>query len=110
MHISERKPLVTSSMWARWYQITKTWHGTPLNQQYLSRKWFDYLTNVYLVYKYNLANNKIDSKKLSCNFHLASFYLVNSFFRQSERESSSYHLIITVTNVDFTKNFTIEVD
>ena len=29
--------------------------------------------------KYNLVNNKIDSKKLSCNFHLASFYLVNSF-------------------------------
>ena len=34
-----------------------------------------------------LVNNKTDSKKLSCNFHLASFYLVNSFFRQSERES-----------------------
>ena len=33
----------------------------------------------------HLINNKIDSKKLSCNFHLASFYLVNSFFRQSER-------------------------
>ena len=27
-------------------------------------------------------------KKLSCNFHLASFYFVNSFFRQSEREFS----------------------
>ena len=39
------------------------------------------------MYKYNLVNNKIDSKKLSCNFHLASFYLVNSSFRQSERES-----------------------
>ena len=50
------------------------------------------------MYKYNLVNNKIDSKKLrltftlpeknySCNFHLASFYLVNSFFRQSELES-----------------------
>ena len=40
------------------------------------------------LYKYNLVNNKIDSKKLSCNFHLGSFDLVNSFFfRQSERES-----------------------
>ena len=28
-------------------------------------------------------------KKLSCNFHLASFYLVGSFFRQSENESKS---------------------
>ena len=33
-------------------------------------------------------NNKIDSKKLSCNFHLASFYLVNSFFRVCEPEFS----------------------
>ena len=34
--------------------------------------------------------NLIHSKKLSCNFHLASFYLGNSFsFRQSERESTS---------------------
>ena len=31
------------------------------------------------MYKYNLVNNRIDSKKLSCNFHFASFYLVNSF-------------------------------
>ena len=62
--------------------------GLPLNNNTLSPKWFDYLTNVYLVYKYNLVTNKIDSKKLSGNFHLANFYLVNSFFRQSERESS----------------------
>ena len=52
------------------------------------RKWL--LTNAYLVYKYNLVNNKIDSKKLSCNFHLDSFYLVNRFFRQSERERNLF--------------------
>ena len=61
------------------------------------------------MYKYNLANNKIDSKKLSCNFHLASFYLVNSFFRQSEPESngSSTILYFSLTGDDNNNLFII---
>ena len=39
-------------------------------------------------------NNKVDKKKLSCNFHLANFYLVNSFFSQSERESRLVFLLV----------------
>ena len=50
---------------------------------------------------YNLVNNKIDIKKFSCNFHLASFYLVNSFFWQSERESTQLASLLFVWKTCF---------
>ena len=37
----------------------------------------------------HLLNRKLDGKKLSYNFHVDSFYLANSFFMQSERESTT---------------------
>ena len=56
--------------------------GTPLKQQYF----FDYLNIVYLVYKYIYLITKSIARNLVAIF-IYSFYLVNSFFRQSERAS-----------------------
>ena len=50
------------------------------------------------MYKYNLVNNKIDIKNFSCNVHLANFYLVNSFFRQSEGKSNRWVSLVKICN------------
>ena len=54
--------------------------GTPLNQQYLIPE-IDYLHTVYVVYKYIETLLYNSTARNFCNFHLASFYLVNSFFK-----------------------------